>query len=329
MAVSGESKDLYNRRNAQGESRGPSTRGGTGRSLRMTSVKSAAPIAVESPGASQVEERFATVDGLRMRYLRGGAGPPLVLIHGLIGYSFSWRFNLAALRPQATVFAVDLPGMGYSDRSPTIDCRMPAAAGRLLHFLDDLKLESADVLGTSHGGGLAMMLAAMAEGRVRRLILVAPVNPWSRHGRLLAPLLARIPGGSGLQPLLMRLGPLHQFLLRRQYGDPRRISPGTLEGYVAALKIPGTLDYARRVLHGWRADLRELERVLPRIASIPTLLVWGSRDRVVSPASARPLLQNFAHAELAMLEGAGHVPYEEAPEEFNRAVIGFLAKQHG
>lgn len=278
---------------------------------------------------ASAEERFASVDGLRMRYLRAGEGPPLLLIHGLIGYSFSWRFNLAALTPHATLFAVDLPGMGYSDRSSTMDCRLPAEAGRLLRFLDDQKLESVDVLGTSHGGGLAMMLAAMAEGRVRRLILVAPVNPWSRHGRLLAPLLARIPFGSRLQPLLTRLGPLHRFLLQRQYGDPRRISPGTLEGYLAALKIPGTLDYARRVLYAWRGDLRELERILPRIAHIPTLLLWGSRDRIVSPASAQPLLQNFSRAELAMLDGAGHVSYEEVPEEFNRAVIGFLAKRHG
>jgi pimeloyl-ACP methyl ester carboxylesterase len=124
----------------------------------------------------------------------------------------------------------------------------------------------------------------------------------------------------------VRLGLLHRFLLRRQYADPRRISPGTLEGYRTAFQIPGTLAYARRVLHGWRGDLQELERILPRIAHIPTLAVWGSRDGVVSPASARPLLGNFTHAELAMLEGAGHVPYEEVPEEFNRAVIAFLTR---
>ena len=279
--------------------------------------------------APQVEEHFATVEGLRVRYLRAGSGPPLVLLHGLVGYSFSWRFNLAALQRHATVFAVDMPGMGYSDRSPSLDCGLAAAAGRVLRFFDAVKIESADVLGTSHGGGLAMMVAAMAEGRVRRLILVAPVNPWSRHGRLLAPLLARLPGGGRLQPVVVRLGLLHRFLLRRQYADPRRISPGTLEGYLSAFRTPGTLDYARRVLHGWRGDLRELERILPRLAHIPTLLIWGSRDGVVSPASARPLLRNFARAELVTLEGAGHVPYEEVPEEFNRAVIGFLAKQHG
>ena len=286
-------------------------------------------MAESAVSAPEVTEHFATVEGLRMRYLHGGAGFPLLLIHGLIGYSFSWRFNLAALQKHATLFAVDLPGMGFSDRSPGMDCRLPAAAGRLLRFLDDQGLESVDVLGTSHGGGLAMALAAMVEGRVRRLILVAPVNPWLRHGRLLAPALARLPGGGRLQPWLVRLGLLHRFLLRRQYGDPRRISPGTLAGYLAAFRIPGTLDYARRVLHGWRGDLRELERILPRIAHIPTLLVWGSRDGVVAPGSARPLLRNFARAELVTLEGAGHVPYEEVPQEFNRAVIGFLAKRHG
>ena len=276
-----------------------------------------------------IGEHFATVDNLRLRYLRGGAGPALVLIHGLIGYSFSWRFNLAALEPHARVFAVDLPGTGFSDRDPGMDCRLATTAGRLLRFFDAMKIESADVLGTSHGGGVAMMLAAMAPERVRRLILVAPVNPWLRHGRLLAPALAALPGGGRLQPLLVRQGRLHRFLLRRQYADPRRISPGTLEGYLAAFRVPGTLDHARRVLQGWRGDLRELERILPRIAHIPTLAVWGSRDGVVSPACARPLLQNFARGELVLLEGAGHVPYEEVPEEFNRALVGFLTQPRG
>ena len=270
------------------------------------------PITASPRNAPQLEERFATLDGLRLRYLRAGTGPPLLLIHGLIASSFSWRFNLAALEPHATLFAVDLLGRGYSDRSPALDARLSAQAGRLLRFLDQMKIDSLDVLGTSHGGGIAMMLAAHAEGRVRRLILVAPVNPWLRHGRLLAPLLGRIPGVGPLHPLFMRLGPLHRFLLRRQYGDPRRISPGTLEGYRAAFQIPGTLT--------------AVQRILPCIAHIPTLLVWGSRDGVISPSYARPLLQNFAHAELSLLDGAGHVPYEEVPEEFNRAVIEFLTK---
>jgi pimeloyl-ACP methyl ester carboxylesterase len=64
--------------------------------------------------------------------------------------------------------------------------------------------------------------------------------------------------------------------------------------------------------------------VLPRIADIPTLLIWGNRDRVVTPASAEQLRREFRDCRLVVFEGAGHLPYEEVPEEFNRAVLEFL-----
>ena len=63
-----------------------------------------------------VEECWMDFDGIRMRYLRAGSGPPLILLHGLMAYSFSWRFTLSALAPYATLYAPDLPGAGFSDR---------------------------------------------------------------------------------------------------------------------------------------------------------------------------------------------------------------------
>jgi len=128
--------------------------------------------------------------------------------------------------------------------------------------------------------------------------------------------------------MLLRLGPhlraTHDFWLRRLYGNPRRIPAGALEGYSIPLRKPGALDRAFAIVHTWNRDLRELKSALPRIAHIPTLLVWGSRDRAVSPASALPLSQQFKTCCLVMLEGAGHLPYEEMPDEFNRAVLEFL-----
>ena len=122
--------------------------------------------------APAFEERWAVVDGCRMRYLQSGSGPALLMVHGLLGYSFSWRFALPAL-----------VGVGFSDRPPGLDCRLRAHAERLLRFLDGVGVNSCDLLGTSHGGAVAMMAAALAPERIRSLILVAPVNPWSRHGR--------------------------------------------------------------------------------------------------------------------------------------------------
>jgi len=70
--------------------------------------------------------------------------------------------------------------------------------------------------------------------------------------------------------------------------------------------------------------MQELKAALPKISTVPTLLVWGSKDRAVDPASAEPLSQKFQTARIAIMEGAGHLPYEEYPEEFSRIVIQFL-----
>lgn len=282
------------------------------------------PIASIPPSMGDgVEERWVSVDGLRMRYLQAGSGPPLVLVHGLLGYSFSWRFNLAALARQRTVYAPDLPGAGFSEPSATMDCSMAGCASRLGQFLDRLGIENCDLLGTSHGGAIAMMAAERV--RVRRLILVAPVNPWSAHGRQIAIALT-LPIISGL---VARCFPYMRFangwVVRRLYGDPRRISAGTVEGYSKPLEVHGSFEYPINILRTWRHDLDSLQSTIRRIAAIPTLLIWGSEDRAVDPHSAEILRGHFKRCRLAVLDGVGHLPYEEAPNEFNEIVTNFLA----
>ena len=107
-------------------------------------------------GTPPVEELFADVDGARMRYLRAGTGPPLILLHGLMGYSFSWRFTIPALARYATVYAVDSVGTGFSDRPAGLNCSLRSGADRLLSFLDAVGVRSFDLLGTSYGGAVAM-----------------------------------------------------------------------------------------------------------------------------------------------------------------------------
>jgi len=274
-----------------------------------------------------IHEHWAEVEGHRMRFLHGGSGPPLLLIHGLLGYSFSWRFNLATLAQKATVFAPDLLGTGFSERVPGLDCSMAAIAGRLLPFLQAQGIESFDLLGTSHGGAIAMVLAAIAADAklsVRRLILVDAANPWSHPRPVLINMLSRPVGAALFRALLPAINLTHEHYLRRMYGDPQRISPGTLAGYSAPLAAPGTFEYPLSIVRCWREDMRKLKTALPKIADIPTLLIWGSRDRVIPVSSAGPLQRQFRNSKLIVMEGAGHLPYEETPEEFNRAVLEFL-----
>src|SRR5258708_24727437 len=100
------------------------------------------------------------MDGARRRYWRACYGPPLILLHGLLGYSFSWRYTIPALTPYATVYAPDLLGAGFSDRPAGLDHSMRGTARRLLQFIERLGVSSFDLLGTSHGGAVAMMAAA-------------------------------------------------------------------------------------------------------------------------------------------------------------------------
>jgi pimeloyl-ACP methyl ester carboxylesterase len=272
----------------------------------------------------RVEECRITVGGVSWRYQRAGSGPALLLVHGLLGYSFSWRFTIPALAESATVYAVDLPGAGYSDRSAGMDSRLHSLAQQLLHFMDATGLASCDLLGTSHGGAVAMMAAASTPTRFPRLILVDPVNPWSARGKFLSVVLSNPLVAPVFTMAAPRLRFVQEYYLRRLYADTRKIRPGTLEGYNRPLRQPGVVAHGVDILRSWNRDLKELESVLPRIADIPTLLIWGDRDAAVDPASAARLKAQFQHCELVMLEGVGHLPYEEAPDEFNRAVLRFL-----
>jgi pimeloyl-ACP methyl ester carboxylesterase len=281
------------------------------------------------PNIPAAEERSVTVAGRRMRYLTCGSGPTLVMLHGLLGYSFSWRFNYDALGQAATVYAPDALGAGFSDRDASLDCGLKGVAQRALEFMDALGLRDADLLGTSHGGAVAVFAAALDQEqggkRIRRLLLVDAVNPWSARGRLLVPFLAG-PIGRLLPWAARTFAWTHSYWLGRQYADKRRITPGTLDGYTRPLAVGGTLEHARRILRCWMPDMKRYEEMLAKIRHLPVLLLWGGDDRAVYPGSARDVHRRLENAELVVLEGIGHLPYEEAPADFNRVVLEFLRK---
>jgi pimeloyl-ACP methyl ester carboxylesterase len=271
-----------------------------------------------------VQARSVALDGAQARFQLAGAGPALLLVHGLLGYSFSWRHTIPRLAERSTVYAPDLPGAGFSDLPPRMDCHLTACAEWLLRFMDATGIEDCDLVGTSYGGAIAIMAAALIPRRIRALILIAPVNPWSAHGRILSVLLSRVLPASLFLRAAPQLRTLQQFYFRRLYGDSRRIRPEAIEGYLKPLLGRGPFEFALHVLRSWNRDLRLLKSVLPRISQIPTLLLWGTRDGAVDPASAVPLGREFNDCRLRMIDGAGHLPYEEAPEELNQAILEFL-----
>jgi len=192
--------------------------------------------------------------------------------------------------------------------------------------MDSLGISSCDLMGGSLGGAVAMRAAALETGRVRRLMLVAPANPWSRQGSWRAPLVSNpmvAPLLSGLAPYMKST---HAYFLGRLFADPARIPPDALAGYSAPFCIPGALAHTLAAVASWRRALEELKSVLPQIRHIPVQLIWGSKDKAVSLASAERLRRQFIDCDLRVCSGVGHLPYEEALEEFNRAVVEFLLR---
>ena len=132
-----------------------------------------------------VKEKFIDVAGCRVRYLTGGNGPALVLIHGLLAYSFSWRFNLEALTQHATVFAPDMPGMGFSQRLQNPEPGLAPTAQTILDFMKAVGVPSATLLGSSHGGGaviLAAPLAAQQGIKIEKIIRYCCCTRWNGTG---------------------------------------------------------------------------------------------------------------------------------------------------
>ncbi len=263
-----------------------------------------------------------------MRYLKAGSGPALILIHGLLGYSFSFRFVMPVLAPYATIYAVDNLGFGLSPSKEGMDCSLAATSERILQFADALGIKEFDIFGSSYGGAIAIVAASLsaerAKPRVRRMILAAPVNPWSPHGKRLAPFVGSTVGSYLFRNTIARWRTLDHLWLRRMFGDPKKVPPDSLDGYRLPILNNNVILHGSRVVKNWTRDLAVLEKALPATRNYRTLLMWGTKDRVVNPKSARKLRDNFRDAQLVIFKGVGHLPYEETPDEFNQAMIKFL-----
>ena len=263
----------------------------------------------------QPARRLLRVGRTRFSYREAGAGPALVLLHGIGSSSDSWRDQLAGLADARRVVAWDAPGYGAS--TPLVAARPIAAdyADRLALLLDALGLERVALAGHSLGALIAGAFAAARPGRVERLILA---DAALGHGAdPAAPLPS--PAQSRIDDL-EALGP-DEFALRRA---PRLLSPAASPSQVA--RVRETMAQIRP--EGYRQAVAMLAQgdLLSDATAIaaPTLVLCGSEDTVTPPDTSRALAGAIANARYVELPGAGHASYIEQPAAFNAEVRKFL-----
>ena len=278
-----------------------------------------------------VEECSAVINGVRWRYLHAGSGPALLVVHGFMGYSFSWRFVLQELAQHYSVYAIDLPNCGFSERNGALPGTLMSDAEHMLSFLDHFGIERCDILGTSRGGGLTIALAGLlaergALQRVRKLVLSAPISPWMRYGLGRIKFLSTPVGHIYAVHLARRLPFILEDFFNKLYADPASIPPDSLAGYRAGLDPDGSFEHLWRIARSWMNDLHRIESTLPLVEEVPAMFLWGERDLAVAYSSMSELHRRWKNSVEYTMPQIGHMPYEEVPREFNRIVLDFLLR---
>jgi pimeloyl-ACP methyl ester carboxylesterase len=252
------------------------------------------------------------VDGVKLSGWVGGDGPPLLILHGADGWDGLLPFHDSLAR-RFTVRAPFLPGFGQSELPGWLDS-VDDLAYFCLDLLEQLALTDANVLGIGFGGWVAAELAVRCQGRLRRLVL--------------ADALGIKVSGRETPDIADFLVLTHAEAARVLWYDPEAAKgmkwPGapslTDEEMTEALRAAQTVS-----LLGWKPFMHnpKLSRWLGRIR-VPTLLLWGESDRVVSPDYGRAFHEAIPGSRFQLIARAGHYPHRERPDDFANAVSEFL-----
>lgn len=259
----------------------------------------------------------------RICCFRGGAGPALLLVHGIPLSMLTWRENLAGLCRFFRVIAVDLKGFGRSEKT-LCDLSPEGHARTLSEVLDQLGIDRVSVVGSSYGCAPAICLALREPERVERLVLINSVGAGGRRHSLER--LVRIGLVGSLVKATLRQPGLGARIfatrLRRSYADPARATEELLESYLKLLRTDGGESTFLETLR--RFDEPALARRLPEVRQ-PALILWGDQDRVLPLKDGLRLREQLPACQLHVLAGCGHLPHEERPEEVNELIRAFLA----
>jgi pimeloyl-ACP methyl ester carboxylesterase len=250
------------------------------------------------------------------------AAPPLVLLHGLGGSWRVWRRTIDGFARDFRVIAVDLPGFGRSGPYPGRDYPLDGVAGCVAAALDALGIERHVLVGHSLGGGVAIAYAADRAERIERLVLVSPaglVATGAVRASWRSPALHRAGREATrlAEPLLAASRRARRLAFARLVHDPDSLAVGEALALVRGSRAGrGTPAAGIAIVN---AGLRDrLERL-----TMPTLVVWGAHDRVLSPDDAARLAAALPDGRLAVLPGTGHLPMVEKPEALVDTVAGF------
>lgn len=276
----------------------------------------------------KVERAEVSLHGHRVNFNIAGQGPAVVLIHGVAGRAGQWDQTAQLLAEHHTVVAPDLLGHGDSAK-PRGDYSLGAHASGIRDLLVALKIERASIVGHSLGGGIAMQLAYQFPERCERLVLVSSGGLGDEVHALLRA--ATLPGSEFVLP----------FLAHPRIVDLASIIPRTLgwlglrtrvdlEEMARGYQSLANAEARSAFIHTLRAVIDPSgQRInasdrLYLSSKMPSLIVWGRRDRIIPVEHAQPAHNAMPGSRLELFEDAGHFPHLDDPLRFARTLEAFF-----
>ncbi len=267
---------------------------------------------------------FLDIDGMQVHVRDEGPrddDSPIVLLHGFGSSLHAWDGWAQALRDKRRVVRLDLPGFGLTGPSPDNVYGLERDMRVTLAVLDKLGIARAVIGGNSLGGAVSWRMALAHPARVEKMILV-DAGGYPQHATSI-PIgmhLLRVPGLPWLMQHTLPKSLVEQGM-RNVFGDPSRVTPEMVERSFELTAREGN----RRALVD-RARQRSPNTLYERIPELklPTLIIWGGRDRLVPPDDAERFHREIAGSTLVIFDDLGHAPEEEDPVRTVAAVKRFL-----
>jgi haloalkane dehalogenase len=271
------------------------------------------------------QSRYFPVNGHTMHYIDEGEGETILFVHGTPSWSFDFRNVIKRLSAHYRCIAVDHIGFGLSDKPARYDYATPTHSRTLEKFIIAQRLQPFHLVVHDFGGPIGFDVAIRHPHLVGKIVVL---NSWLwsvqqepeyvRLSRLLK---------SPLLPFLYRyLNFSPRVLLPLSFGDhklSRKIRAHYTNPFVRPAQRYGPLAFAKSLLHD-QAWFEECWHKRQAISSKPTLLIWGMKDKMISPGYLDKFREGFPNARVQRLAGSGHFPQEEQPHQVAKFINQFL-----
>ncbi|MBL0076074.1 MAG: alpha/beta fold hydrolase [Rhodocyclaceae bacterium] len=266
-----------------------------------------------------VQLKSLRIRGFNIPYLEAGSGEPLVLIHGFGADKDHFTRIARHLKANYRVLSIDLPGFGEATRDIGVLYGINDQVTRLHAILVQLDIKQVHLGGSSMGGYIVAQFAATYPEMVSSVWLLNAAGTFAAHqSEMMKTYVAK-----GKIPLLVEHEDDYQKLVGLVMSKPPYFPQAVLT--VLARRAVSDLQLHRQILHQFVGDPQYLEQCFVNLET-PALIVWGSEDKVLHPLGADTLHRLFINSEVKIMDGIGHLPMLEDPEQTAADYIAFRAK---